>query len=111
MSSVIMPLSAEEKRERNRLSQQKRRERLVEELGVEEFRRQVATQVKEYRAKKKETAPVPVPVPVENPERPKTVDGKKYCECCKISITRANWARHLKTSIHLKNCEEVKREG
>lgn len=112
-----------DKRERNRISQQNRRQRLIDEIGIDEFRKLTREQVANHRLMKKtdpnqiynnvvldvikldeiklkelknEIDKLIIP-----PPPPPAPINKWFCDVCNIWIYKTNKHRHKKTSKHI----------
>lgn len=122
-----------DKKERNRISQQKRRQRLIDEIGIDEFRKQTKEQVANHRLMNK-ISPNQIYNNIINdvikldeiklkelkneidklinpivPQQPPPIhpDNKIFCDVCNLWIYKSNITRHKKTSKHIKNIKEM----
>lgn len=118
---------ADMKRERNREYQRKHRENKIAEIGKDEFRKQVAEQVAQFRANKKDDDYLVNRVKdiinkIDNdklkfiyddingrfePEKPnKERNNTKYCSICDSYVSKSNFARHVKSAKHTTAVEQ-----
>ncbi len=127
--------NSNDKRERNRISQQKRRQRLIDEIGIDEFRKLTKEQVANHRLMKK-ISPNQIYNNVINdiikldeiklnelkneidkiinppvPQIPPPQDNKWYCNYCNIFIYKSNVVRHKRTSKHIKKLSEAEQSS
>jgi len=112
----------ETKKERNKIAQQKRRQRLIDEIGIDKFREQVREQVSYSRSMNKNKPQTILNNIKDNIIKldtltltelqkqiqdiiqppPLTSDNKIYCNICDSWIYKSNMVRHIKTTKHLR---------
>lgn len=115
-------MDEETRKQKNREYQRKHRENKINEIGQEEFRKQVAQQVAKHRENKKDDEwiinrakqilnklpnekLINIKSLIDERVQPRTneinTNNKKYCQICNIYVFHSNFSRHKKTAKHL----------